>query len=171
MGDGTGEETIEMRVMRMPNRYSCAAIVLTALLAGGARADKPGAISDNNAFRVAFGMSYYGFDICGDAANGQLYRKALTEKFDHCPFTAAAKADFQQWSAATDAKVTADIKRYIAEHDKLPESLDEKKMACRKEQATPAYQKTVALLAQYAKGEVAYYAVVPDPCDTKAGAP
>jgi len=116
-------------------------------------------------------MSYYGFDVCGDAANGQLYRKALTEKFEHCPFTAAAKADFRQWSAATDAKATADIKRYIAEHDKLPESLDGKKMTCRQEQATPAYQKTVALLAGYAKGEVKFDAVVPDPCDTKAGAP
>jgi hypothetical protein len=155
----------------MPSRYSCYAIILAALLAGGARADKPGEIGDNNAFRVAFGMSYYGFDVCGDATNGQLYRKALTEKFEHCPFTAAAKADFRQWSVLTDAKATADVKRYIAEHDKLPESLDGKKMSCRKEQATPAYQKTITLLAQYAKGEVKYDAVVPDPCDTKAGAP
>jgi hypothetical protein len=155
----------------MPSRYFCYATILAASLAGSARADKPGEIGDNNAFRVAFGMSYYGFDVCGDAADGQLYRKALTEKFEHCPFTAAAKADFRQWSVQTDAKATADVKRYIAEHDKLPESLDGKKMTCRQEQATPAYQKTVALLAQYAKGEVKYDAVVPDPCDTKAGAP
>jgi hypothetical protein len=155
----------------MPSRYFRYALILAALLAGGAQADKPSEIEDNNAFRVAFGMSYYGFDVCGDAADGQLYRKALTEKFEHCPFTAAAKADFKQWSGATDAKVTADIKRYIAEHDKLPESLDEKRVACRKEQATPAYQKTIALLAGYAKGEVKYDAVVPDACDTKAGAP
>jgi hypothetical protein len=155
----------------MPSRYFLYALALALPLAGSAMANKPGEIGDNNAFRVAYGMSYYGFDACGDAANGQLYRKALTEKFEHCPFTAAAKADFLQWSAATDAKVTADIKRYISEHDKLPERLDGMKMTCRQQQATPAYQKTVALLAQYAKGEVKYDTVVPDPCDTKAGAP
>lgn len=155
----------------MLNRYSCCAIILAALLAGGAQADRPSEIGDNNAFRVAFGMSYYGFDACGDAADGQLYRKALTEKFEHCPFTAAAKADFRQYSVATDAKVTADIKRYIAEHDKLPERLDGMKVSCKAQQQTPAYQKTVALLAGYGKGEVKFDAVVPDPCDTKAGAP
>jgi hypothetical protein len=155
----------------MPSRYACLAIALAALLAGSAMAEKPAPLADNNTFRVAYGMSYYGFDVCGDFADGQLYRKALTEKFDHCPFTPAAKADFRQWSATTDAKSAADVQRYIAEHDKLPESLDEKKLTCRQEQATPAYQKTVALLAQYAKGAVKYDAVVPDPCDVKAGAP
>jgi hypothetical protein len=155
----------------MPNRYSCSALALTLLLAGAAQAAKPGEIGDNNAFRVAFSMSYYGFDVCGDAADGQLYRKALTEKFERCPFTAAAKADFRRWSVTADAKGTADVQRYIAEHDKLPESLDEKRVACRKEQASPAYQKTLALLAQYAKGEVKYDAVVPDACDTTAGGP
>jgi hypothetical protein len=154
----------------MPSRYVYATVTLV-LLAGSALAEKSATLTDNNAFRAAYGLSYYGFDVCGDAADGQLYRKAVTEKFEHCPFTQAAKADFKQWSAATDAKVTADVKRYIAEHDKLPESLDEKKMQCRKEQATPAYQKTVALLAEYAKGAVKYDAVVPDPCDVKPGAP
>jgi len=155
----------------MPSRYFYCATILAALLAGAAQAEKSGEVGDNNAFRVAFGISYYGFDVCGDAADGQLYRKALTEKFEHCPFTAAAKADFRQWSEATDAKATAEVKRYIAEHDRLPESLDEKRVACRQEQATPAYQKTIALLAGYAKGTVKFDAVVPDACDTKAGAP
>jgi hypothetical protein len=155
----------------MPSRYSCCAIALAALIAGSAQAEKPATLADSNAFRLAYRMSYYGFDVCGDVADGQLYRKALTEKVDHCPFTAGAKADFRQWSAATGAKTTADVQRYIAEHDKLPESLDQKKMQCRKEQATQAYQKTVALLAEYAKGEAKFDAVVPDACDVKAGAP
>jgi hypothetical protein len=155
----------------MPSRYSCCAIALAALIAGRAQAEKPAPLADSDAFRLAYRMSYYGFDVCGDATNGQLYRKALTEKVDHCPFTADAKADFKQWSTQIDAKTTADVQRYIAEHDKLPESLDQKKMQCRKEQATPAYQKTVALLAGYAKGEVKFDAVVPDTCDVKAGRP
>ena len=155
----------------MPSRYACFAIALTALLAGSAMAETPAPLADGDAFRLAYRMSYYGFDVCGDAADGLLYRRALTEKFDHCPFTPAAKADFKQWSAATDTKSAAEVQRYIAEHDKLPESLDEKKAQCRKEQATPAYQKTVALLVGYAQGEVKFDAVVPDACDVKAGAP
>jgi hypothetical protein len=157
--------------MTIPNRYSIAALALAMLIAGPALAEKPAPLRDSSAFRAAYGMSYYGFDVCGDAENGQLYRKALAEKVDHCPFTAGAKADFKQWSVAADAKGSTDVQRYIAEHDKLPESLDQKKTQCRKEQATPAYQKTVALLARYAKGEVKFDAVVPDPCDVKAGAP
>jgi hypothetical protein len=155
----------------MPSRHACVAIALAALLAANALAGTPAAPAEGDAFRLAYRMSYYGFDVCGDSADGQLYRKAMIEKFDHCPFTPAAKTDFKQWSATTDAKSAAEVQRYIAEHDKLPASLDEKKMQCRQEQATPAYQKTVALLAQYAKGEVKFDAVVPDACDVKAGAP
>ncbi len=157
---------------RMPNRYAYATAVALLLIAGTAPAEKAAApLADNNAFRAAYGLSFFGFDVCGDTADGALYRKALIEKVDHCPFTPAAKGDFKQWSAATDVKTTADVKRYIAEHDKLPESLDEKKVNCRKEQASPTYAKTIALLAGYAKGEVKYDAVVPDACDTSAGAP
>jgi hypothetical protein len=155
----------------MPSRFTCFAIALTALLAKSAMAENPAALNDSDAFRLAYRMSYYGFDVCGDVPDGQLYRKALTEKVGHCPFTADAKADFKQWSAAADAKGSADVQHYVADHDKLPESLDQKKMQCRKEQATPAYQTTVALLARYAKGEAKFDAVVPDACDVKAGAP
>jgi hypothetical protein len=155
----------------MPSRYFRYAIMLAVLLADGARAMTPALPSEYSAFRTAYRMSYFGFDVCGDAADGQLYRRALAEKVEHCPFTPAAKADFRHWSVEADIHGAADVRRYIAEHDKLPESLDEKKMACRQEQATPAYQKTIALLAQYAKGEVKFDAVVPDPCDTKAGSP
>jgi hypothetical protein len=140
------------------------------LLAGTAVAGKPALLTDTGTFRSAYSLSYFGFDLCGDAANGTLYRKALAEKVAHCPFTPEAKAGFGQWAAATDADGPARVQRYIAEHDKLPESLDPKRRNCRTEKDTPAYQQTITLLAQYAKGEVKYDAVVPDACDTKAGA-
>ena len=152
----------------MRGRYAW--VTALCLIAGAALADKPAPLTDTNAFRMAYGLSYFGFDLCGDAANGALYRKALTEKVAHCPFTPDAKAGFRQWSADTDAKGADQVKRYIAEHDKLPESLDPKRKNCRTLKDTPAYQKTIALLAQYAKGEAKYDAVVPDACDTKAGA-
>ena len=154
----------------MCRRYAWVTVAL-GLIAGTALADKPAPLTDTNTFRTAYGLSYFGFDLCGDPANGTLYRKALTEKVEHCPFTPDAKVGFRQWAAATDSKGADQVKRYIAEHDKLPESLDPKRKNCRTEKDTPAYQKTIALLAQYAKGEVKYDTVVPDACDTKAGAP
>jgi hypothetical protein len=152
----------------MQRRYAWATAAL-GLIAGTALADKPALLTDTEAFRTAYGLSYFGFDLCGDAANGALYRKALAEKVEHCPFAPEAKAGFRQWAASTDAKGADQVKQYLAEHDKLPESLDPKRKNCRTEKDTPAYQKTVALLAQYAKGEAKYDVVVPDACDTKAG--
>jgi hypothetical protein len=153
----------------MPSRYAWVTVAL-GLAAGTALADKPATLIDTAAFRTAYGLSYFGFDLCGDAANGTLYRKALAEKVAHCPFTPEAKATFRQWSMATDAGGPDRVKRYIAEHDKLPESLDPKRKNCRMEKDTPAFQTTITLLARYAKGEVKYDAVVPDACDTKAEA-
>jgi hypothetical protein len=154
----------------MQRRYAWAAITLS-LIAGTSLADKPAALTETNVFRTAYGLSYFGFDLCGDTANGALYRKALAEKIEHCPFAPEAKAGFRQWAASADAKGADQVSRYIAEHDKLPESLDAKRKNCRTEKDTPAYQKTIALLTQYARGEVKYDAVVPDACDTKAGTP
>ncbi len=154
----------------MQRRFAWVTAVL-CLLAGSVLADKPAPLPDADAFRKAYEASYFGFDLCGDAASGALYRKALAEKVEHCPFAPEAKASFPQWAAATDAEGADRVKQYLAEHDKLPESLDPKRKNCRTEKDTPAYQKIIALLAQYAKGEVRYDAVVPDACDTKAGAP
>jgi len=146
-------------------------LFLAASVSFGAAALPTGSLTDTGAFQAAFQGSFYGFDVCGDADTGRLYRKALAEKVQHCPFTADAKTGFKSWAASAETRMTADVQLYIAEHDKLPESLDEKRVACRKEKDSPAYRKAIALLAGYAKGAVAFDAVVPDPCDLKAGAP
>jgi hypothetical protein len=148
-----------------------AATLIALTVAAGAAAEKPQMLADTGTFRAAFESSFYGFDICGDTATGALYRKALIEKVDHCPFTADAKAGYRRWSTDTETRKTAETQRYIAEHDKLPERLDRWKLNCRTERDNPVYQTTVALLAGYGKGEVGYNAVVPDACDAKAGAP
>ena len=152
----------------MLRRYTCATVL--CLIAGAALAEKPALLTDTASFRDAYGLSYFGFDLCGDAANGALYRKALADKVEHCPFTPDAKAGFRQWAAETDTKAADRVPRYIAEHDKLPESLDPKRKNCRTQKDTPAYQKTIALLAQYARDKAKYDAVVPDACDTQVGA-
>lgn len=150
-------------------RYGWTAVL--CLISSLALADKPAHLTDTSAFRAAYGQSYFSFDLCGDAANGALYRKALAEKVAHCPFSPDAKTSFRQWAESTDADGPGKVKRYIAEHDKLPESLDRRRKNCRTQKDTPAYQATIALLAQYAEGKARYDAVVPDVCDTKARAP
>jgi hypothetical protein len=149
-----------------------AAIFVAALFCGGATA-KPAAtpmLTDDAAFRAAFQASFRAFDGCGETVDGQLYRKALVEKVQNCPFTPDIKSAFRQWSDGAAAQGAADLRRYVAEHDKLPESLDRMKVQCRAEQKTPAYQKTVTALARYAKGAARFDEVTPEPCDIQAGA-
>ena len=52
--------------------------------------------------------------MCGDAANGKLYRKALVDKVKRCPYTKDAKAAFSEWADTAETEGSAEIKRYIA---------------------------------------------------------
>lgn len=135
----------------------------TVVVAGSAFAANT--LTDTGRFRTAFQGSFYGFDVCGDTANGRLYRKALIDKVEHCPFTKDAKADFSQWAGTAETQGSADIQRYIAEHDKLPPRLDRRKTACIAEQQNDAYRQVLAMLAKYAAGQAKADAVVPDACD------
>ncbi len=135
----------------------------TLAIAGSALAANT--LTDTGRFRSAFQGSFYGFDVCGDSANGRLYRKALIDRVEHCPFTKDAKADFSQWAGAAETQGSADVQRYIAEHDKLPPRLDRRKTACLAEQQNDAYRQALAMLAKYAAGQAKADAVVPDACD------
>jgi hypothetical protein len=139
-------------------------VFLAALaVTGGAFAAS--SLTDTGRFRAAFQGSFYGFDVCGDSANGKLYRRALIDKVEHCPFTKDAKAAFSQWAGTAETQGGADVQRYIAEHDKLPPRLDRRKSACIAEQQNAAYRQALAMLAQYAAGQAKADDVVPDACD------
>jgi hypothetical protein len=119
-------------------------------------------------FQAAFQGSFYGFDACGDAANGKLYRKALVDKVKHCPYTQDTKAAFSEWADAAETEGSAEMKRYIAEHEILPPRMDPRKANCIAEKQDVAYRQILALLAQYAKGATRADAVVPGACDASA---
>jgi hypothetical protein len=140
-------------------------LILLAALALQNTARAADTLTDTSRFRAAFQGSFYGFDVCGDTANGKLYRKALSEKVQHCPFTKDAKGAFSAWAATAETQGSADIQRYIAEHDKLPPRLDRRKANCAAEQQNDAYQQALAMLAKYAAGQAKADAVVPDACD------
>ncbi|HTJ63424.1 MAG TPA: hypothetical protein VL899_06400 [Alphaproteobacteria bacterium] len=122
-------------------------------------------LTDTSRFQAAFQGSFYGFDVCGDSTNGKLYRKALMDKVQHCPFTKDAKSDFTAWAAGAEAKGGNEIRRYISEHDKLPPRLDRRKANCIAQQQNDAYKQALAALAKYAGGEAKADAVVPDACE------
>jgi hypothetical protein len=68
--------------------FGIAVLALSPLtLAGG---DAVQLLERTDAFEVAYGMSFH-IDACGDATTGQLYRQALVEKFENCPFSAEAR--------------------------------------------------------------------------------
>jgi len=147
------------------------ALIVLAMSAAAGGASAANALTDTTRFQAAFQGSFFGFDVCGDTANGALYRKALLDKVAHCPFTKDAKTGFSAWAARAETQGSADIRRYIAEHDKLPPRLDRRKATCIAEQQSPAFQQVLAALGRYAAGAVKADAVVPDACDAAAKAP
>jgi hypothetical protein len=123
------------------------------------------------AFEVGYGMSYYGFDACGDRWLGALFRKAVLEKFRSCPFTDAAVRKFEDWRADTDRKVEADLAAYLVEHGAFPERLDGMKMSCADAKRVPPYVELRDLLERYSRGEVSFDLIVRDKCDVQGGTP
>jgi hypothetical protein len=140
-------------------------IILLAALAVPLTVSAADKLTDTSRFKAAFQGSFYGFDVCGDSANGKLYRKALIEKVQNCPFTKEAKSDFGGWAASAEPKGAEEIRRYIAEHDKLPPRLDRRKLNCIAQQQNDAFKQVLAALSKFAAGEARADDVVPDPCD------
>jgi hypothetical protein len=54
-------------------------------------------LDDPTPFEIGYGMSFYDFDACGDSEAGRIFRRAIIEKFDLCPFSPQARAKFEQW--------------------------------------------------------------------------
>ena len=121
-------------------------------------------------FQVAFGMSYYGFDWCGDRPLGELYRRALLEKFAQCPFADEAKRRFNSWATDVSTRDQAAEKKFIAEHGKLPDRLDGMKETCQEHRQTAAYLEVRELLDRYAEGQANANDVISS-CDTPAVIP
>ena len=143
-------------------------IALAALAITASASAETTKLTGTAKFQAAFQGSFYGFDVCGDAANGKLYRKALIDKVKRCPYTEDAKAAFSEWADTAETEGSAEITRYIAEHDNLPPRMDPRKRDCIAEKQDVAYRQVLALLAQYGKGATHADAIVPGACDAGA---
>lgn len=125
----------------------------------------PAAYEHIEAFDRSYATSFYTFDACGDAVSGRLYRQALVERFNNCPFSTPVKQRFRQRIAAQRHRSGEVIESMIEAHGGLPVRLEGMAMSCREQQATPDYVALRARLEQYSKGAVEAGAIVPAACD------
>ena len=96
---------------------------------------------------------------------GRLFRRALTERFAHCPFTAEARSRFQQRTRIQQAKSRRMVEELVEAHGGLPMHLDGMPMTCHEQQADSGYRTFRERLDQYAQGGLPAEAVIPAPCD------
>ncbi len=124
-----------------------------------------------DAFERAFAVSSYSLDACGDSLGGRTFRRALVEKFAHCPFSPAAQSRFRQRTRAQLAKTRDMMDGMIEEHGGLPVQLDGMPMTCHEQQASDGYKRFRSLLEQYEQGSLPAEAVIAAPCDAPDIAP
>jgi hypothetical protein len=123
-----------------------------------------------DAFQVAFGLSFR-MDACGDSELGDLVRRAVLEKFDHCPFSNGAKAHFHAWAVEENKRQAALFQRYATEHGKLPDRLDGMKESCPELRSSARYQQVRELYEKYGQGKIGVDTIITDPCDVPPVAP
>ncbi len=148
--------------------------VLFLLLQGPALAQSsPGgpALDRSEAFERAFATSAYTFDACGDPLAGRMFRRALTERFAHCPFTPEARSRFQQNARGQLAKSRQMVENLVETNGGLPMRLDGMSMTCHEQQASDTYRQFREQLEQYSHGELTAEAVIASPCDASDIAP
>jgi hypothetical protein len=149
-------------------RVAAFAGVLALSFVGAAVAQpSPGgpALSHPEAFERAFATSSYTFDACGDPLAGRLFRRALAERFAHCPFTIEAQSRFQQRTRIQQEKARRMIAEMVEAHGGLPMHLDGMAMTCHEQQASADYRRLRERLDQYAQGDLSAEAVIGAPCD------
>ena len=141
-----------------------AAPLAALLLAAGAPAAEP-ALEDVLAFERGFAVSLYQFDACGDALTGRLFRRALAERFAHCPFSAEARERFARRTRAEQAKARAMLQAMIEREGGLPLRLEGMAETCHARQASEPYRALRTRLEAYAEGALPAEAILPAACD------
>jgi hypothetical protein len=148
------------------------ALVL-GLFCGAANAQSPtsATLDHPEAFERSYGTSFYTFDACGDALGGRLFRQALVERFNQCPFTAPAKALFRNRILAQRVKSSKMIEHMIEITGGLPLRLEGMAMTCREQQSLPEYVTFRDRLYSFSHGQIAANEIIPAKCEADNVAP
>ena len=124
-----------------------------------------------DAFERASAVSTFSFDACGDTLAGRVFRRALAEKFAHCPFSSEARLRFRERTEAQLAKTRRAMASMIEDRGGLPMQLDGMPLTCHEQQASDGYKRFRGLLDQYAQGTLPAEAIIAAPCDAPDLAP
>jgi hypothetical protein len=146
--------------------FACLLLLLAApMRAGASDLDRP------DAFEHGFAVSLYLFDACGDPLAGRMFRRALAEKFAHCPFSPDARARYLSRTRAQQAKMRRTLEAMIETRGGLPVQLDGMAMTCHQQQASDDYRQLRGRLEAYVQGGLTADAIIAAPCDAPDMAP
>lgn len=84
-----------MPAKRLPIAFALLAMALPSLSSTATAQSSSEMLSDPTAFEVAYALSFSEFDECGDSEAGRIFRRAVIERFEHCPFSPEARVRFQ----------------------------------------------------------------------------
>jgi len=130
-------------------------------------------LTDPTPFEIDYGMSFYDFDACGDSEAGRIYRRAIIEKLEACPFSPDAMQKFQAWRIETLEDMAAQLwQAHAAGQDPggPPELYDWQTnpprpvMSCSEYRQTPRYLEKRALLLRYGRGEITVHQAIGADC-------
>ena len=120
------------------------------------------------AFDAAFARSFT-LDACGNKYEGELFRKAIAEKVDSCPFPAEVKEKFHATSKSVADSMTAKIEQYVKENGKLPDHLNGVAMSCAQYRQSDEYVLLHTAVTRYSRHEISFSEIMPDSCELVPG--
>lgn len=148
-------------------RAALASLLVLALHGPAAAQSAPGGpvLDHPEPFERAYATLAYTYDACGDPLAGRIFRRALSERFAHCPFTPEARSRFQQNTRGQLAKSRQKLENMVESNGGLPMRLDGMSMTCHEQQASETYRQFRDRLEQYSEGGLTAEDVLAAPCD------
>jgi hypothetical protein len=148
-------------------------VMLGALSSDAAPQSSADLLSDPTPFEIAYAMSFFDFDACGDSEAGRAFRRALVEKLELCPFSPEAMAEFQTWRLKTLEDIAVHLWQAHAEGKDPggpPDLYDlgtyppRPLMTCSEYRQTPRYLQKRALVLSYARREIGVDQAIGEDC-------
>jgi hypothetical protein len=151
------------------------AIAATFLMATPSRAQSapaspiPGDPNEPAGFKIAYGLSFALYDACDDSEAGQIFRRAVLEKFEKCQFPQEVRAKFRDWLIENLEEIATSGWRAAAERkDVTPSpdllSVDGSIKTCKAYRETSAYLEKRTILLKYDRKQIGVDAVVGSEC-------
>lgn len=122
--------------------------------------------NEPSGFEIAYSMSFIKYDACDDHVAGQIFRRAVLERFKRCSFPKEVNDKFHDWlieeleSIATGAWQAAAERLDVTPHSDFPDGIS----TCKQYRESPVYLEKRALLLKYQRHEVDLDAVMDDDC-------